>query len=149
MILYILSKDMSIHVSSGAVVYKIENDIVKILLMYRKTTNTWHLSKGTQNKGETLEETALREVREETGLDIKLGKYIGKVESTFERDGCLVSKETHYFLAQVLEGDIDNHDHEHDEICFVEYTVALLRLENSSLYEKEGRILKMAEHSFV
>jgi 8-oxo-dGTP pyrophosphatase MutT (NUDIX family) len=140
---------MKKHISSGAIIYNIEDGKVSVLLMYRKLTNTWHLSKGTQNPGETLQETAVREIREETGLDVKLGKYVGKLDSTFERDHALVHKETHYFMARPLGGDMKKHDHEHDEICFVEYSVALSRLENFSFKEKEGKILKMAEPFFA
>lgn len=125
------------------------NHNVEVLLMYRKSTNSWHLPKGTQIVGETLEQTALREVKEETGFDIQLEKYIGKVDSLFDRNGISIQKETHYFLAHTVGGNSDNHDHEHDEITFVDYNTALSHLENFSLHEKEGKILKMAETFFV
>ena len=140
---------MNTHISSGAIVYKVEDGIKNILLLHRSKTDSWHLSKGTQNLGESLEETALREIKEETGLDVKLESYIGKLDSKYIRDGVEIHKETNYFIAQVFGGDVAMHDHEHDKIVFVDYPTALSRLENFSLYEEEGKILKMAESHFV
>ncbi len=140
-------KPMIPHVSSGAIVYRVEKGIVKILLMYRKKENSWHLPKGTQNPGETIEETALREIEEETGFSVQLRGYVGKLHSIFLRNGMLVNKETHYFLANPL-GNLGQHDSEHDIISFVQFEMALSRLEKS-LYEKESNILRMAEHHFA
>jgi len=138
---------MKKHISSGAVVYIFENGTIKFLIMHREKSNSWHLPKGTQINSESLEQTALREVKEETGLEINIGRYINKLDSIFERNGKIVQKKTHYFLAQPLEKElvIDNHDSEHDEICFFDYKTALNYLQNFSLYEKEGEILKMAK----
>lgn len=140
---------MNTHISSGAIVYIIESNNVSVLLLRRKSTNSWHLPKGTQNSGETLEQTAVREVKEETGLDINLGSYIGKLDSTYLRDGKQIKKHTHYFLANSIGGKLECSDKEHDEVLFIDYQTALSRLQNFSLYEEEGKILKMAEHSFV
>lgn len=140
---------MGIHISSGAVIYTIEHGVVKVVLLHRKSTNSWHLPKGTQNPGETLEQTAIREIHEETGLNVVLGNYIGKLDSVFEKGGISVQKETHYFLAQSSGGSFLEHDIEHDQVCFLEYSTALDHLENFSLYEQEGKILKMAEQCFV
>ncbi len=123
--------------------------MTKILLLHRNGTDSWHLPKGTQNLGETLEQTALREVKEETGLDIELLSYVGKLDSVYERNGNQIKKETNYFLAHATGGNMEIHDSEHDEIVFVEYQEALSRLEHFSLYEEEGKILKMAESNFV
>jgi 8-oxo-dGTP pyrophosphatase MutT (NUDIX family) len=135
------------HISSGAIIYISDKRIIKFLIMYRRKSNSWHLPKGTQIAGESIKETALREVREETGLKINIEKYIGKLDSFFERDGKKIKKETNYFLAQPKGKKLllNNHDSEHDKICFLKYKTALNHLENFSLHEKEGEILKMAE----
>ncbi len=140
---------MNTHVSSGAIVYKRENGIIKILLLHRDATDSWHLPKGTQNLGESIEQTAIREVNEETGLNIELGEYIGKLNSVYTRNDININKETHYFLAYPLDGDLKTHDHEHDTVRFLEYSIALSHLEHFSLFEEEGKILKMAEPRFV
>ena len=58
----------------------------KILLLYKNIKNKyegWVLPKGTVEPGETHEETALREVLEESGASVKIVKYIGDTQYTF------------------------------------------------------------------
>ena len=58
----------------------------KILVLYKNYKNRyegWVLPKGTVEKGETYEETALREVKEETGVEAKIVDYIGRSQYTF------------------------------------------------------------------
>lgn len=60
----------------------------KILLLYKSYKNRydgWVLPKGTVEKGENHEETALREVKEETDADARIVKYVGKSEYSFIR----------------------------------------------------------------
>ena len=58
----------------------------KILLLYKNYRNRyegWVLPKGTVEKGENYEQTALREVREETGVKARIIEYVGKSEYSF------------------------------------------------------------------
>ncbi len=73
----------------------------KILLLYKNYQNRyegWVLPKGTVEPGESYEQTALREVREETGVKAKVIKYVGKSEYTFNIPGDTVEKEVHWYL---------------------------------------------------
>ena len=73
----------------------------KILLLYKSYKNKydgWVLPKGTVEMGETHEETALREVLEETGSKATIIKYIDKSEYTFRVPEDMVSKEVYWFL---------------------------------------------------
>ena len=73
----------------------------KILLLYKNYHNRyegWVLPKGTVEPGETHEETALREVKEETGVSAKINEYVGKSEYTFNIPGDIVEKEVHWYL---------------------------------------------------
>ena len=73
----------------------------KILALYKSYKNRyegWVLPKGTVEEGETHEETALREVREETGVRATIIKYIGKSQYNFNVPEDLVSKEVHWYL---------------------------------------------------
>ncbi len=73
----------------------------KILVLYKNYKNRyegWVLPKGTVEKGEAFQETALREVREETGVSASIVKYIGKSEYTFHIPQDMVSKEVHWYL---------------------------------------------------
>lgn len=56
------------------------------------------MPKGTVEAGELFEETALREVREETGVDASIIKYVGKSEYTFRVPQGIVEKEVHWYL---------------------------------------------------
>lgn len=73
----------------------------KILILYKNLNNRykgWVLPKGTVEEGETFEETALREVKEETGVEAKLIKFIGSsFYSFFVKEG-IVNKEVKWYL---------------------------------------------------
>jgi 8-oxo-dGTP pyrophosphatase MutT (NUDIX family) len=73
----------------------------KILLLYKNCRNRyegWVLPKGTVEAGETHEQTALREVREETGVKAKIIEYVGKSEYSFNIPRNVVEKEVHWYL---------------------------------------------------
>ena len=73
----------------------------KILLLYKNYKNRyegWVLPKGTVESGEEYEQTALREVREETGVEATIIKYIGKSEYSFHIPQDMVEKEVHWYL---------------------------------------------------
>lgn len=73
----------------------------KILLLYKNYKNKyegWVLPKGTVEKGEEFQDTALREVLEESGAKATIMKYVGKSEYTFNVPNDTVSKEVHWYL---------------------------------------------------
>lgn len=73
----------------------------KILLLYKNYKNKyegWVLPKGTVEEGEEYKETALREVKEETGTDAFIIKYIGKSQYTFNTPQNTVIKDVHWYL---------------------------------------------------
>jgi 8-oxo-dGTP pyrophosphatase MutT (NUDIX family) len=77
---------------------------------------TWTLPKGQPNQGETLEETALREVAEETGLRVRIVRPVGQIEYFFVQGGTRIHKTVHYFLMEPTGGDLGRHDHEFEEV---------------------------------
>lgn len=73
----------------------------KILLLYKNYKNRyegWVLPKGTVEPGEEHEQTALREVKEESGADGKIISYIGKSSYSFTAQQDVVSKDVHWYL---------------------------------------------------
>jgi len=73
----------------------------KILVLYKNIKNKyegWVLPKGTVEPGEEYKETALREVREESGVIASVIKYIGKSQYTFTTSDDIVEKEVHWYL---------------------------------------------------
>ena len=73
-------------VSAGGVVYRLENQQVQILLCGQGDPSSWVLPKGTPDPGETMEETALREVQEETGLQVVIQSYVDEIRYWFSDD---------------------------------------------------------------
>ncbi len=80
---------------------------------------TWVLPKGTPDGGEGLEETARREVREETGLDVRIVRPLGTIEYVFRLPAERVHKTVHFFLMSAVGGDTSLHDDEYDEVRWV------------------------------
>lgn len=73
----------------------------KILLLYKNYRNKyegWVLPKGTVESGESYEETALREVKEESGAKAEIVKYVGKSQYSFSVPGDTVEKDVHWYL---------------------------------------------------
>ena len=82
----------------GVVIYR-----GKILTLYKSYKNKyegWVLPKGTMEPGEDFQDTAIREVREETGVQASIVKYIGKSQYTFTVPEDTVEKEVHWFLME-------------------------------------------------
>jgi 8-oxo-dGTP pyrophosphatase MutT (NUDIX family) len=77
---------------------------------------TWSLPKGTPDGSETIEETAIREVVEETGLEVRIVASLGPIEYFFVQSGQRIHKTVHYFLMEPTGGNLSRHDHEFDEV---------------------------------
>jgi 8-oxo-dGTP pyrophosphatase MutT (NUDIX family) len=73
------------------------------------------LPKGHVDPGETPEQTALREVREETGVDAELVERLGDVRYFYQRDGKRIFKRVTFFLLAYRDGSLDDHDDEVEE----------------------------------
>ena len=73
----------------------------KILVLYKNYKNKyegWVLPKGTVEAGEAFNETAIREVREETGVSASIIKYVGKSQYTFNTSSDTIVKDVHWYL---------------------------------------------------
>jgi 8-oxo-dGTP pyrophosphatase MutT (NUDIX family) len=73
------------------------------------------LPKGGANAGESGEQTAAREVREETGVHVSVREPLGDVRYWYRRGGKRVLKTVHFYLCDYVGGDTADHDHEVDE----------------------------------
>src|SRR3954462_8399210 len=77
------------------------------------------LPKGGMEAGETPEQAAAREVREETGVVANVRGPLGDVRYTYRRGGRRVRKTVHFFLCDYVEGSTDDHDHEVDDARWI------------------------------
>lgn len=102
--------------SAGGVVYRIRDGEIEIVLVRRISPPLWALPKGTPDAGETLAETALRETREETGLDVALEDDVGAIRYFFVRGSTRFNKTVHFYLMRPIGGSTDAHDSEFDEV---------------------------------
>jgi len=80
----------------GVVIYR--GKILTLYKSYRNKYEGWVLPKGTVEAGERYEDTAIREVREEAGVQASIVKYIGKSQHSFTVPEDTVEKEVHWFL---------------------------------------------------
>ncbi len=85
---------------------------------------TWTLPKGTPNAGETREETAIREVAEETGLEVRITGPLDSIEYWFVQRGLRIHKTVHYFLMEAIGGDLARHDHEFEAVRWISFAEA-------------------------
>jgi 8-oxo-dGTP pyrophosphatase MutT (NUDIX family) len=76
----------------------------------------WSLPKGTPDGDETPAQTAVREVTEETGLQVRIIDTIGDIHYRFVRDGRRIDKTVHYYLMEATGGDLADHDGEFEDV---------------------------------
>ena len=130
--------------SFGGVVYRrTDEGQLEVIIVGRKDPGIWGLPKGTPNPGESMEETALREVREETGVEATIERKIDAIEYWFVRAAIdtRFHKWVHFYLMRPTGGDTSLHDHEHDYVEWLPIGEAKALL----TYQNEVRILDKAE----
>lgn len=118
--------------SAGGVVYRHVDGRTEIALAHRRSPALWALPKGTPDSGETLEETATRETREETGLDVVIERPLRSIRYFFVRGSTRFNKTVHFFLMRSIGGSTDAHDAEFDEVSWVSVTEALALLTHAT-----------------
>ncbi len=129
-------------VSAGGVVCQTNAGRLETVLCGRSQPVRWSLAKGTPDSGETLEQTALREVREETGLEVEIEGSLGSIDYWFaDRDrNVRYHKTVHYYLMAPVGGATDQHDPEFDVVQWFDVKDALKNL----AYANEVNVLERA-----
>ncbi len=114
---------------------------VEVALVGYPREQIWVLPKGTPSMGETPEQTAAREVQEETGLEVHLLGGLGSIEYWFARKSVRFHKEVALYLMLAVGGDVSRHDHEYDEARWFAYPEALQQLTHAN----EASVVRRAE----
>ena len=129
-------------VSAGGVVYREVDGLIETVLCGRDMPIRWSLAKGTPDPGETLEETALREVQEETGLEVRIEERIRSIDYWFadRSEDVRYHKTVHFYLMAPVGGSPDLHDPEFDVVQWFPSKEALETL----TYSNETEVLRQA-----
>jgi 8-oxo-dGTP pyrophosphatase MutT (NUDIX family) len=130
-------------ISSGCIVYKETNNRVEVLLLIRNREDgiSYHLPKGTVHIDETLESAALRETKEEAGVEAGLVTYLGASICTYTYESKVYDKTFHYYAAKFIK-DLGVIDHEHDGKTWVSTKEAIEMLDKTSPDKRESEIVK-------
>jgi len=124
--------------SAGAVIFsEIPDGMIFLLLNY--PSGHWDFVKGNIEEGETLRQTVVREIMEETGIfDVEfVNGFEDKIEYHYQRDGNMVHKEVVFFLAKTKTTDVKI-SHEHLGFVWLSFNDALKKL----TYKNAQNILK-------
>ena len=110
--------------AGGVVLADLRPDAPVALVAHRSVRGTlqWTLPKGAQEPGESVGQTALREVREETGLEAELVGALDTIDYWFvwAPEQTRYHKFVHYFLMRAVGGDFADHDHEMEDAAWFE-----------------------------
>lgn len=113
--------------SAGGIVVRHDEGRPQLVIGSRKRERdgrTWTLPKGTPKRAESTEETAIREVTEETGLEVRITGPLDSIEYSFVQSGSRIHKTVHYFMMEPIGGDLDRHDHEFDQVRWIDFAEA-------------------------
>jgi 8-oxo-dGTP pyrophosphatase MutT (NUDIX family) len=135
-------------VSAGGVVYRRVRGDVDVLLAGRRRSDgemVWSIPKGQVEAGESVRDTAVREVQEETGIRGEIEVELGEIRYTYATYGGQtsrrrVAKQVHFFLMRCLGGRFADRDEEMDVVKWVSIESA----EATMTYENERVLLRRA-----
>lgn len=109
------------QVSAGGVLVRGGSDGPEVLLAARRTRGgdlVWGLPKGLVERGESAEDTAVREVKEETGFEGQIRGSLGDISYWFVWEGERVHKTVHFFLMDHTGGDPSLRDAEMEDVAW-------------------------------
>jgi 8-oxo-dGTP diphosphatase len=128
--------------SAGGVVYRKSEHGLEIALISVKNGEAWCLPKGIVDKGETMEETAIREVREETGITGRIIDSLGEIKYWYyiKAQNVKCRKTVRFYLMEYISGSTGDHDFEVDEAEWFSPSAALDKIS----YRGDRNIIEQA-----
>lgn len=137
---------MKYEFSAGGVVFRSDRGIVEILVSQHSFHHGWVFPKGLIGdkehiKDEGKEETAVREVKEETGADGEIVHALTPITYWYVMDGEKRKKTVYYYVMKYTGGDIAQHDHEMEAVEFLPMDQVLKRL----TYKNDKKVFQEAQ----
>ena len=127
--------------SAGGVVLDADQAMVALIgRLDRRGRLLWSLPKGHIEEGETPEQTAVREVAEETGISSRVLRPLGAIDYWFVADNRRIHKTVHHFLMQATAGELSDADVEVSAVAWV----PLDELAGTLAYEDERTLVARA-----
>lgn len=131
------------EISAGGVVYRNSEEGLEIQLIVDRYAKI-SLAKGKMEPRETIEETALREIQEETGMIGKIIEPVDIIKYTYEHSSLgTVDKEVHYYLVEALSGDLQPQVEEIKGVAWYKPLEAWEKQKQNG-YDNNDKILKQA-----
>ena len=142
----VLSKlPTKLQISAGGVAFRKQDGRIDVALISVGADNRWQLPKGLVDKGESSEDAALREVREEAGIDVDMIDRIDRVEYWYfsKEQGHPVRyhKFVYFYLLRYKAGDVRDHDDEVNDARWVDIDDAIEML----AFDNEKKIMEKAK----
>jgi 8-oxo-dGTP pyrophosphatase MutT (NUDIX family) len=131
--------------SSGGAVIAVRDGRPFVAMIATRGRTRWGLPKGAVSKGETSEEAALREVREETGLEAKILKPLDTIEYFFRAGDALIKKRVDFYLMQHTGGALEPQLSEVDDVEWVPLSESVGR----ASFDSEKKLLEVAVHELA
>ncbi|RJQ38418.1 NUDIX domain-containing protein [Candidatus Microgenomates bacterium] len=135
---------MKFEFSAGGIVYKKEKDELMILVAQHAQHHGWVFPKGLIGdniKGEKKEETAIREVKEETGVNGKILKSLKPVTYWYVFEGEKIKKTVYYFLMEYISEDASKKDKEMENVEWL----PINEVEKRLTYKSDKQVWKEAQ----
>jgi len=133
------------QISSGGIAFRWQDLELEIAIVSAKPSLRWQLPKGIVDPGESPEITAVREVREEAGIETDLLSLIETIEywyrSTKYGKPVRFHKFVHFYLLSYRSGDVTDHDHEVAEARWVRFEEAMEML----AFKSERKVVEKAK----
>lgn len=126
--------------SAGGAVIAMRDGVPHVALIATRRKTRWGLPKGAVAPRETPEAAALREVREETGIEARIVRPLDTIEYFFRAGDTLIRKRVDFYLMTYVAGELEPQLSEVDAVEWVELTAALKR----ASFESERKLLEIA-----
>lgn len=137
--------------SAGGIVFKTEAGKLLILVSQHSQHHGWVFPKGfiaDKIEGESKEETALREVEEETGIQGKILEPVDPITYFYDMDEEKHEKTVYYYIMQHMGGDITKHDWEMENVEWLPIENVMKKLTYPSDKEVWGKTKKIIEQKY-